>query len=418
LQGLSRSVLSALLLATFALGVGYSIVLPILPFLIERISGTANDAAALSWHTGLLSGTYILAVFIFAPLWGKLSDQFGRRPLLLLGLVGLAATLMLVVPFKSLSLLYFGRFLNGLFAAAIAPTAYALVGDHSISKEWRAHRFTLLNVASTLGFFVGPLLGSLALGVPRELMPGVGDNLFFIPFLAASSLALIATAMVLGFVREITPRSRTEVKAATASTPASHVIMLRLGAIAFVSMLAIGAFEVGLALRGKLTLGMDAYQIGVLFAECSIVMLVVQSLIFSPLIKPDVTRRFVTPSLAVLGLGLALVPLASGYGGLTIAVALVAATAGILPPIAIFWVSLGSGATEGAELGRITAAQSLGQVLGSVGGGLMFDVSIIPNATFNVAAIVVLTGLAASFGLPRLLLARPDSNGASEDGRV
>ena len=65
--------------------VGFGIVLPILPFLIERISGTTN-AAALSWHTGLVTGTYILAIFLFAPAWGKLSDRWGRRPVLLMGL--------------------------------------------------------------------------------------------------------------------------------------------------------------------------------------------------------------------------------------------------------------------------------------------------------------------------------------------
>jgi len=89
LPGLSWSALSGLLLAIFAVGVGYTIVLPILPFLIERLSGTATDPATLSRHTGLLTGSYVLATFLFAPLWGKLSDRRGRRPTLLPGLIGL-----------------------------------------------------------------------------------------------------------------------------------------------------------------------------------------------------------------------------------------------------------------------------------------------------------------------------------------
>jgi MFS family permease len=359
-------------------------------------------------QTGLLTSTYVLAVFLFAPLWGRLSDRLGRRPILLLGLIGLGVSLTLFAPFESLPSLYLARFLNGLFAAAIMPAAYALVGDHAILREWRAHRFTLLNVAGTLGFFVGPLLGGFALRVSRELP--LGEGVSSAPFLAASGLTLITALMTWGFVSEEAQRRTTKV--VTAAKPYKQAIMLRLSAIAFISTLAIGAFEVGLSLRGKQALGMDAFQIAMLFAECSIVMLVVQALVFSPLVKPDITRWFLTPSLVILALGLALVPLVSGYGATTVAVALVAASAGVLSPIATFWVSLKAGESEGAELGRLTAVQSLGQVLGSAGGGLLFGVSVIPNATFNAAAIIVLTGVAASLRLPPLLVPRHDPGNA------
>lgn len=91
---LSSRALSALMPATLAVRVGRSIVLPILPFLIERLSG-GTDVAMLSWHTGLLAGIYILAIFLFAPLWGRISDLRARKPVILLGLVGFAATLAL-----------------------------------------------------------------------------------------------------------------------------------------------------------------------------------------------------------------------------------------------------------------------------------------------------------------------------------
>jgi hypothetical protein len=65
---------------------------------------------------------------------------------------------------------------------------------------------------------------------------------------------------------------------------------------------------------------------------------------------------------------------------------------------------LGGGQTQGADLGRVTAAASLGQALGSAAGGLLFDVSVLPGAAFTVTAAVVLAGLTASLGLPKLLL--------------
>jgi len=205
LEPLSWRALSALLLALFAVSVGYSIVLPILPFLIERLAGK-TDPATLSWHTGLLTGTYALAIFLFAPFWGKLSDWWARRTVVLLGLIGLAATLGLFALLESLPLLYIGRFLDGIFAAAISPAAYALVGDHSPSKKWRAYRFTLLNVAATAGFFVGPLLGGLVLRAGRKLTSVQGGEFFSAPFLAASSLALLAALMTWGFVTDATQR--------------------------------------------------------------------------------------------------------------------------------------------------------------------------------------------------------------------
>lgn len=138
----------AILVGMFAIAIGYGIVLPILPSLVEQLVGTANPAA-LSRHTGLLSGTYAIALFLFAPLWGRISDRHGRRPVILLVLMGFAGSLGLFVLVQSLLALYSGRF----FAAAVAPAAYALICDHAPSEEWRTHRFALINVAGSAGSF-------------------------------------------------------------------------------------------------------------------------------------------------------------------------------------------------------------------------------------------------------------------------
>lgn len=84
--------MAALMLAVFAVSMGFGVVLPLLPFLIERLLGAAGDAAQASRETGLLTAIYTLALFLFAPVWGRMSDLFGRRIILLAGLVGLGAT--------------------------------------------------------------------------------------------------------------------------------------------------------------------------------------------------------------------------------------------------------------------------------------------------------------------------------------
>ncbi len=399
-ERLSWSALAAVLVAMFAITVGYGVALPILPFLIEQIAGNPAPET-LSWHTGLLTATYVVAIFLGAPFWGKISDRHGRKPIILAGLLGFAAASGLFSVTGSLPLLYIVRFIAGLFAAAITPVAYALIGDHAPSKEWRAHRFALINIAGTAGFFFGPLLGGIAVKIAGRLWSLSPERALSMPLFAAVILAvfavILATLLLPGHVKrkiEDTPAETLQAKPDA---------VLRLLAIAFVTALAIGAFEVSLSLRGKV-LGLDAAHIGAMFAECSLIMAVVQALIFSPLVKPETTRWMLAPGLAASSVGLITVSIVTTSIPMSIAVAVVAASAGILSPIATYWASFGVTASEGANLGRMTAAASLGQAVGSAAGGLLFDVPQFPEASFVLAAFLVVATLLVSLRLPNLLM--------------
>ncbi|NKJ08178.1 MFS transporter [Rhizobium sp. SG741] len=175
--------LAALLLAMFAIAIAlvYGFLLPILPSTIARIAGT-SDPAILAQHTGVLTGTYTLALFLFAPLWGHFSDRYGRRPAIVAGLVGFALTLMLFAMAGNLSSLYLGRFLNGAFAASIAPAAYALVRDERDERQgadlgWQT-------ASASLGQAAGSAAGGLLFGV--VLVPNASFTLTAIVVLAAS----------------------------------------------------------------------------------------------------------------------------------------------------------------------------------------------------------------------------------------
>lgn len=399
-ERLSWSALSAVLVAMFAITVGYGVALPILPFLIEQIVGNPTPET-LSWHTGLLTATYVVAIFVGAPFWGKISDRRGRKPIILLGLLGFAATSGLFSVIGNLPLLYIIRFLAGLFAAAITPVAYALIGDHAPSKEWRAHRFALINISGTAGFFFGPLLGGIAVQIAGRLWSLSPERALSMPLFAAVILTafavILATLLLPGPVKRKIEDTRTE------AAPAKPDALVRLLAIASVTALAIGAFEVSLSLRGKV-LGLDAAHIGAMFAECSLIMAVVQALVFSPLIKPETTRWMLAPGLAALSVGLVAVSLVTTPIPMSIAVAVVAASAGILSPIATYWASFGVTASEGTNLGRMTAAASLGQAVGSAAGGLLFDVPQLPDGSFVLAALLVAATVLISLRLPTLLM--------------
>lgn len=392
--------LSAVLVAMFAIAVGYGATLPILPFLITQISGQVTPAA-LSWHTGLLTGAYVLAIFIAAPVWGTLSDLFGRKPIILLGLGGFAATNGFLMAAESLSALYTGRSLAGFFAAAITPVAYALISDHAPSKEWRAHRFALVNIAGTAGFLVGPLLGGIAARFNDDLWGVLPERPLAMPLFPATGLAALAAGLSFLF---LPPEAKRAVPAMPAETvQVERAARARLMTIAFLTALAIGVFEVGLALRGA-ALGLGAAHIGAMFAECSLVMAIVQALVFSPLIRPELTRWLFAPGLAILSVGLVAVSFVSGSFLMSAAIAAVAASAGVLSPVATYWASMGIVTRNGANLGRMTAAASLGQALGSAAGGLLFDLPNFSGASFVIAAALVLGTLLISIRLPRLLM--------------
>jgi MFS family permease len=404
------SVVAALMVAMFTITLGYGVVLPILPFTIEDLIGGA-DPAALSRVTGFVTGTYTLAVFLFAPLWGRLSDRIGRRPVMLIGLIGFAVTLALFGLIGRLPLLYLTRFFNGACAAAVTPAAYALIGDLGLSRAARAHRFALLNIAATAGFLAGPLFGGLLLRGTNLLSPWLPMPGVPAPFLVTAGFAVLVIPLIWCLLPH--PGGRKAAGAPADPGQVHSVTRLRLLAVALVTAAAVGAFEVGLSLRGKQVLGLDAYRIGMMFTECSLVMFVVQAMVFSPLLKPEATRWLLVPSLAVLSVGLIAVPFANSYLSMVLAVGSVAASAGILSPIVTYWISLVSPEREGTELGLQTAAASLGQALGSAIGGLLFEVRILPGGSFVAPAALVLAGLAAALGLPEhltsLLCAKPTS---------
>lgn len=400
-QSLRLRSLAALLLAMFAIALGYGFLLPILPSTIARIAGTA-DPDVLARHTGILTGTYTLALFLFAPLWGRLSDRYGRRPLIVIGQVGFASTLAMFAMADSLSALYFGRFLNGAFASSISPAAYALIGDHAPTKEWRAHRFALLNIAGASGFLVGPMLGGFVLSGISAVLPGLGAvAVSRSPFLVTSAFAVVVAVLILAFVPGGIIRG--SVGWEDARAPEGRAALPRLLAISFVTALAVGAFEVGLSLRGVQHLEMNTYRLGLMFTECALVMLIAQSIVFSPLIKPEMTRWLLTPSLAILAVGVAAVPFASSAVGTAIIVAMIAASAGILSPVVTYWISMVAGKRQGADLGWQTAAASLGQAAGSAGGGILFNLTVVPNASFTLTAAIIFLGLVVSVRIPRLL---------------
>lgn len=366
------------LAAVFVVSLAYAIVLPVLPFLLARELGESARAAQ-AWHTGLLTGVYMLALFVAAPAWGRVSDRIGRRSVVLLGLGGLSGTLLLFAFGNGLALAYAARTLAGVFAGAILPAVYAHVGDTAVGAA-RAQAFAQLSVAAAIGFLLGPgVSGWLASATTSFVDP------LALPFYLGAALSAMVALAARRSLARVEPRAIEPDGANPA--PSLH----RLLALSALVMLGVGSFEVALVLAGQQVLRLGPREIGFVFAECSLVMVLVQLFVLGPLIRRGGAERLLAPAFVAMALGLVLLPYGQDYRLLLLATALIAAASGLLIPALAYLVSLAAGAAQGAALGRETAAASLGQAIGAAAAGWLFALFV--EAPFWIAA--GLLGLAA-----------------------
>ena len=402
--GVSVSTMAALMLAVFTVSIGYGVVLPLLPYLIERLLGAGVEAAQVSRHTGLLTAVYTLSLFLFAPMWGRLSDRHGPRGVLLVGLLGFGVTMLVFSFVESLTAIYAERFLSGMFAAAVTPVAAAAIGKFTTTEHGRARRLSFVSMAGIAGFLLGPMLGVFITRFAANFFTiAMRAGSVAIPLAATALLAfLVAVAVAFG----VPSGEDHDLSQETAGAPVDKTAWLvpKLLILTFIASAGIGVFEVGLALRGKQELGLTPYQIAAMFTECSLVMFLMQAIVFSPWVKPGTTRWLIAPALAVLAAGLFLVPRASDFALMLVVVGAVAASAGILSPILTYWISAKAGSAQGWQLGKQTAAASLGVTVGSAAGGLLFNVAAMPGASFILTAGLTVMGFLISLGLPNSLV--------------
>lgn len=162
--------------------IGLGIIIPVLPELIREISGSQANSLISLGDAALIGGwlmfAYAFMQFFSAPLLGGLSDRFGRRPVLLIGLAMLAVDYAIMALAPTLLWLFIGRILSGM-AGATYVTAYAYIADVS-SKEQRAANFGLIGMAFGVGFVIGPAIGGLLGAIDPRL-----------PFWAAAVVCLI-----------------------------------------------------------------------------------------------------------------------------------------------------------------------------------------------------------------------------------
>lgn len=344
------------MLAVFAAALGYGLVLPVLPALVARTPG-----ADLAIGTGSLMAAFTFAMVIASPLWGWLLDRRSPRSILMLGLLGQGFALAALLIPVSLLGLHLIRATQGALAAAVIPAALVAVTRITV-LEAHGQAVSRVSRAALVGALAGPAVGGLFAS---------GTDLR-VPVLLASLLSLAAMAAALrthGGERPHHPSTRLAI-AEHLVAPRSTLVRLAFGAA--VAGLAMGAMEVGVAVRGREAFALGSAGIGVMISGCSVVMIVVQMLVFRPKRHAAALWQLLAPSFLLSALALALL----GIGNLWIltgVVVLVGAGGGILLPVISLWlVQAAREGVRGFHLGLSAALNALGQALGALAAAVMY----------------------------------------------
>jgi len=186
---MKRSPLIILFVTIFIDLLGFGLILPNIPVYIQHYGGAP-------WVGGLLLASYSITQFVFAPIWGRLSDRVGRRPLILLSLLGSAVSFFFFGWAPNLAILFIARVSAGILSSASLPTAQAYIGDVT-PPEKRAGGMAIIGAAFGLGFVLGPVFGGLLSQHPIWHISPIA-----MPAYAAALLSLANFVMALALLPE------------------------------------------------------------------------------------------------------------------------------------------------------------------------------------------------------------------------
>lgn len=354
---MKRSPLLVIFITVFIDLVGFGIVIPVLPFYAE---GTKFGATPT--QVGFLFASYSIMQLVFAPVLGRLSDKHGRRPVLLVSLLGTALGFFILGFATTLWMLFVGRIIDGISGGNIS-TAQAYIADVT-TKENRAKGMGLIGAAFGLGFVFGPAIGGI--------LSRWGIN---VPFLFAGGLALANTVLLYFALPEtVTPDHPARVSAASGRGWQQLVAALRQPALAavltiyFLMIVAFSMMTASFSLFMMFRLGYDAFHTGWIFAFVGVISATIQGGFIGRLVK-----SFGEPLLVIVGsllftASLVVVPFVRPATGLITFLVIGAATsigqALTAPTLASLGSKSASAAEQGSVLGVMQSVSSLARAVG------------------------------------------------------
>ncbi len=361
--------------------VAYGMTLPLFPFLLESFGGRGL-------HMGLLVATYGGMQLLCAPVWGRMSDRTGRKPMLLLGMSGLAVSLLVFAFARNLGMLYAGQLIMGGLTSALFPVAAAYVTDIS-SSEQRASALGKIGAATGLGIVLGPGLGGL-----------LAFDSLSLPFFISAGAALLVCGFMVLFLPESLGQAEPQAAggrqfgvaaALRARRSPIGVGLLLLFAVYFGKSQLSGIFS----LFSMQKFGYGTAEIGSLLMIMGLGYALVQGLLVGPLTRRFGVKAIISLCTAGSALGFLALLYAPNYATLASALCLFIACNATLKPAVLSWISRNSGGLgQGSVMGYADVYMSSGRIIGPIWAGTLFDLHIaLPFMSGSIFFGAVLLGL-------------------------
>jgi multidrug resistance protein len=383
-----KAQLGIIFLTVFIDLIGFGIVIPILP--LYALHFHANESV-----NGLLVGIYSAMQFIFAPVLGKISDRAGRRPVLLVSLMGTAAGFAIMGFAGSLMWLFIARIVDGISGGNIS-TAQAYIADITGPEE-RSKAMGLIGAAFGLGFILGPAIGGLLSGYSIAA-----------PFLFASALALLNAILV--FFR--LPESLSPEHRASAMDKAPIAEVFRHGwhlpalmGSYFFSIFGFAMMTTNYALFTHERFGYDQKQNGYVFAFIGLIGALVQGGLLRQLLKRKSEKSLAVVGVTFLIVGMALLPLVTTLAALLIVSAIVGIGNSFVTPTLNGLASRSAERTwQGRVIGLMQSAGSLARWVGPILAGKLLSMdaghSYYGRTPFWTASAILCIALVLTLQLP------------------
>lgn len=356
----TKRALPILFAVMFLVMVGFGIIIPVLPFFAEQLGATP---AQLGW----LMAVYSLMQFIFAPMWGGISDRIGRKPVMLIGIAGLSLSFFLFAVSTQLWMLFAARILAGFLSSANMPTTMAYVADVT-TPENRGKGMGIIGAAVGLGFIFGPAIGGI-----------FSKTSLSTPFFIAGTVSAITFLFVLFFLKEsLPPEKRTvrtpgtkESRWKAFSGPTSVLYILQF----FVSF-SLAGLEATFAYFAFTRAGIDTTNLGYIFMIMGLAGAIVQGGLVGRLTKKFGEGAVIQMGLVVSAIGFGLILLTNSFVTAAIFLTIFGLGNGVIRPSVSALITKRTEVGQGSATGLLSSFDSLGRIAGPPIGGALYSMQI------------------------------------------
>ncbi|MEH7521858.1 MFS transporter [Bacillus sp. JJ1503] len=341
----------------------FGIIIPILPAYLESINQGGTAA-------GLMIALFAGAQLIFSPIAGKWADQYGRRKMIIYGLIGLTLSMFVFYGFDSIWWLYTSRIIGGIGAALLIPAIFAYIADIT-TMDQRAKGNSLVSAAMSLGIVIGPGVGGFLVDFGLK-----------VPLLISALVSLVAVLFSIYILKE---SKTSEIKDFSEDEESMARKMIRSVKmpyfipliITLVMSFGLMAFESVLGLFVDNQFGATPQQIAMMVTSTGIVSVIVQLFVVDRIVSLYGEGVVLNIFLGVAAIGFLLSLFASSYAlffGITLLIFLATS---VLRPVLNTLISKMAGNEQGFAMGMNNAYMSIGNVLGPTLAGMLYDVNII-----------------------------------------